>query len=694
MRTRSRALFGVISVGAVLVSAAGFAYLGAVSYRADRGIVAAQVAEHFRVAREAAEAIDREVRAAVEAAAVLLAQADDTPPSEDEIARLVAESPLAARPFRIGARGELWVPGLEPLSRSVDPVLDLQESLPRPQGDRAVLLERALQAELGDCPSDPEARASGPCKQTPASEFAARRLYHRLVRHDDTGPAALLGLARLDAADGNASAAAARYRELANRFGHYRDSDGISYALWGDLGAAEISNDTAALFAVLEQLLDRRYIAPEAFLGVVAADLRDRLAGRGLAPAERSRLDALSERLSRARATASVDGDLVSIARSAGPKPRGRAGIRERDRVLVYRRLGERDVVGIQLSPSMFEPALANLGADVSGLVPGGELAVHAIAEQPGASSRVLATASIGPLVPNLAVSLQQSRTFPDPLDQIVRDRSRRHLMFSLALGALLLIGLVATVRGAARERELARLKGDFVSTVSHELKTPLTSIRMFAEMLQQKVAGADREREAHYHDIIVKESERLGLLIANLLDYSQVERGVRRYALATVDAGEVASEAVDTFRRLAEGEGREVQLTIGRGRHAVRADRDSLVQSLLNLLTNAAKYSGDEPISVVVSAVDDQVFLAVIDQGPGIPKSEQRRIFREFYRTPEAQRSGIEGTGLGLALVKRHLEALGGTVEVDSEPGKGATFRLVLPRVVRKESDEEERTS
>jgi len=123
-------------------------------------------------------------------------------------------------------------------------------------------------------------------------------------------------------------------------------------------------------------------------------------------------------------------------------------------------------------------------------------------------------------------------------------------------------LGLFATIRGAAKERELARLKSDFVSTVSHELKTPLTSIRMFAEMLQQGVAGEDRDRERRYHDIIVKESERLGLLIANLLDYAQIERGTRRYNRKLEPAGQLAQEAVTTFARLREGEGQAVELS------------------------------------------------------------------------------------------------------------------------------------
>src|SRR5262249_36845581 len=145
-------------------------------------------------------------------------------------------------------------------------------------------------------------------------------------------------------------------------------------------------------------------------------------------------------------------------------------------------------------------------------------------------------------------------------------------------------LGLVATIRGAARERELARLKSDFVSTVSHELKTPLTSIRMFAEMLVEGVAGADRDRERHYQKIIVAESERLGLLIANLLDYAQIERGTRRYSRKREGAAALTREAVATFGRLREGEGQAVGVVVGPEAEAsaVLVDREVMVQALL----------------------------------------------------------------------------------------------------------------
>jgi signal transduction histidine kinase len=280
----------------------------------------------------------------------------------------------------------------------------------------------------------------------------------------------------------------------------------------------------------------------------------------------------------------------------------------------------------------------------------------------------------------HLALVLEDLGNVTDGMQDIAKAR-RRHQAITGGLVLVLVLGLFATIRGAARERELARLKSDFVTTVSHELKTPLTSIRMFAEMLQQGVAGDNREKEAHYHTIIVKESERLGLLIANLLDYSQIERGTRQYAERRVNAVEIAREAEETFARLREGEGHPLRVEVESAAEGllVNVDRDVIVQCLLNLLSNAAKYGGDSGIDLRVQARNDGgvVEFSVSDQGPGIPSSEHERVFREFYRAPEAVSSAIEGTGLGLALVKRHVEAQGGEIELVSELGKGATFSI-----------------
>ena len=229
------------------------------------------------------------------------------------------------------------------------------------------------------------------------------------------------------------------------------------------------------------------------------------------------------------------------------------------------------------------------------------------------------------------------------------------------------------------------------MSTVSHELKTPLTSIRMFAEMLEQGVAQGDPTKMARYHGVIVQESQRLGLLIANLLDYAQIERGTRRYTQALEPLGPLVRHAVATFETLRAPEGRddaarnpiELEVSSDAMTADVLVDKDVVVQAILNLLANAAKYGGaTRPIEVEAGADDQAAWVAVRDHGPGIPAHEHARIFREFYRAPEAYRSGVEGTGLGLALVKRHVEALGGTVEVASTLGEGARFTIRLPRI------------
>jgi signal transduction histidine kinase len=293
----------------------------------------------------------------------------------------------------------------------------------------------------------------------------------------------------------------------------------------------------------------------------------------------------------------------------------------------------------------------------------------------------------LGAALPHLSLAIVNPTADPDPLDEVIRARSRQHVIYTSALAIALGLGLLATIRGAARARELARLKSDFVSTVSHELKTPLTSIRMFAEMLEQGVAQGDPQRQARYHGVIVQESQRLGLLIANLLDYAQIERGTRRYAPSPQAIGALARHAVETFEslRLPAGAARNA-LVVAVSPAAMSAevivDRDVVVQAVLNLLANAAKYGGSErPIEVTADADERVAWIAVRDHGPGIPPSEQRRIFRELYRAPEAYRSGVEGTGLGLALVKRHIEAQGGTVDVASVVGAGATFTIRVPR-------------
>jgi two-component system, OmpR family, phosphate regulon sensor histidine kinase PhoR len=382
----------------------------------------------------------------------------------------------------------------------------------------------------------------------------------------------------------------------------------------------------------------------------------------------------------RARAAAGLAQDAEAIAHAATPEWRGQPAAHQSGRTLIYRRRSDRTIVGIAVDAAM----LAAAGAGVP------EVALHALAVVVPVGTtppdRVLSQVPLGERLPHLQLALVNPPAAPDPLDEVIRARSRRHVILTSGLALLLGVGLLATIRGAARARELAQLKSDFVSTVSHELKTPLTSIRMFAEMLEQGVGSGDPAKMHRYHGVIVKESQRLGLLIANLLDYAQIERGTRRYTPSPVGLERLARDAVATFEALRDPEkGRNaIDVTVSPEAMDVELeiDRDVVVQAVLNLLANAAKYGGtDKPIEVRVGADTARCAIAVRDHGPGIPAHEHARIFREFYRTPDAYRSNIEGTGLGLALVKQHIEALGGTVDVASTVGEGATFTIHLPR-------------
>jgi len=164
------------------------------------------------------------------------------------------------------------------------------------------------------------------------------------------------------------------------------------------------------------------------------------------------------------------------------------------------------------------------------------------------------------------------------------------------------------------------------------------------------------------------------------VLDFSKVERGTRSYDLRSEDLQEMTREAVETFSRLSEGEQITISFEADGELPRVSADREAAVQSVLNLLSNAAKYSPQRSaieVEVELAARGDEVGVVVEDRGIGIPPAEQKRIFDDFYRAPGARTAGVEGTGLGLALVRRHMKACGGRVEVESAPGEGSRFTI-----------------
>jgi len=244
----------------------------------------------------------------------------------------------------------------------------------------------------------------------------------------------------------------------------------------------------------------------------------------------------------------------------------------------------------------------------------------------------------------------------------------------------ILSAGVGLLLRDIAREARTNRLRSDFVSSVSHELKTPITLIRLYSETLLRPDAFREEDRDGFY-SIIVRESERLGRLVDRILTFSRVERGDQVYNLEEGDVAPVIARVVEDYREYLERAGFRLERALAPSAPPVRFDAGALSQAVVNLLDNAVKYSGESrEIAVRLGAENGCVTLEVEDHGLGIPAAERERIFGRFYRVPNG--SGKGGYGLGLFLVRHIMDAHGGRVDVDSEPGRGSRFRLMFPRV------------
>jgi signal transduction histidine kinase len=285
---------------------------------------------------------------------------------------------------------------------------------------------------------------------------------------------------------------------------------------------------------------------------------------------------------------------------------------------------------------------------------------------------------SLGPALNGLRASFTPG--FPAPAD----GRGVEGWFYRILLPLILLLtGFTAYLawRDVRREAEAIRLRSQFVSGVTHELKTPLTSIRMFAETLRLgRHSGPEAQQE--YLDTVVHETERLSRLINNVLDFARIDRGEKTYQMAPTDVGAAVREAARAVAYpLAQG-GYTLTAEIPEDLAQIEADSDALTQVVLNLLSNAIKFSEEgSRIDLRVFGEGDAVLIQIQDQGRGIDSQDQESIFEDFYRTVDAEREGIPGTGLGLPLVAHVAEAHGGRVEVESELGRGSTFTIRLPR-------------
>lgn len=258
------------------------------------------------------------------------------------------------------------------------------------------------------------------------------------------------------------------------------------------------------------------------------------------------------------------------------------------------------------------------------------------------------------------------------------------YVVITIVAVVALLVMMWILVRRVRREVELSRLKSAFVADVSHELKTPLALIRMFAEtLLEGRAVGEEKKRE--YYKIITRESTRLTHLIDNILDFSRVDLGRKEYDKQTVDVGEIVRDTYAAYRHELDREGFIHALTVADDLPRITGAADAIAQAVVNLVSNAMKYSPDEKSLTIDVACETRrgrhgVLISVKDRGIGIRPEDRAHLFEGFFRAADERVRNTRGAGLGLALVKQIVDAHQGSIDVESRLVKGTTFRIFLP--------------
>jgi len=268
-------------------------------------------------------------------------------------------------------------------------------------------------------------------------------------------------------------------------------------------------------------------------------------------------------------------------------------------------------------------------------------------------------------------------------LKNLERAIRRENVFYGLLLAVmviLMVMGASLIMRDISRERETMRQKTEFVNNISHELKTPLTLIRLYSETLERK-DDMSREQKREAYEIITKESERLTHMINNVLDFSRIDMGRKEFHFKKSDLAAVIRDALNSYRYHLEKKGFVILEELAPKLPEMEFDEEAMVSVLVNLLGNAMKFSPvRKEVSVRLFGRDRAAILQVEDKGIGIPAREIKKIFERFYRVKNEVVAEARGSGLGLPLVKHIVEAHGGKVEVQSEPGQGSVFSVVLP--------------
>ena len=280
--------------------------------------------------------------------------------------------------------------------------------------------------------------------------------------------------------------------------------------------------------------------------------------------------------------------------------------------------------------------------------------------------------------MPRFRLLLSENK--PGFLTTLLKAGSGLYLFIFILIALLMVLGFVFTLYTLNVELRLNKLKSEFISNVSHELKSPLTSIRMMTEMLHLNRVETE-ERKSVYYSAMLEESEHLSHLIDNILDFSRMDDERKKYDFKDLEMDELLVKFLELTRERLPASGFDIRYTCPDRVPVIQADSDAMLQVFYNLIDNAIKFSGtSRQIDVSLSSGDEELLFCVKDYGIGISAKDQERIFDRFYRSEETQKRGIRGSGIGLTIVRKIVEAHNGHLTLESNPGAGSTFCVHLP--------------
>lgn len=282
-------------------------------------------------------------------------------------------------------------------------------------------------------------------------------------------------------------------------------------------------------------------------------------------------------------------------------------------------------------------------------------------------------------LIPGYEIGIQMKEA---SLAQLVKERSQTSVAVLVILLVILIAVMILLYRNIRYQVRLSEAKSEFVSNVSHEIRTPLSLISMYAETLEMNRVPDTKKHE--YYQIISKETARLSGIVNRILNFSRMDANKKAYTHGDVDLNALCEEVLHAYREHLQEKGFVVDFTPATLSVKVRGDREAIAEAFLNLVDNAIKYSRDEKtVHVRTGRGETSTWIEVEDHGIGIPRSYQKDIFEQFYRAPMGNVHQTKGSGLGLTIVKKTMEAHNGRVTVESALDKGSKFRLIFPTLM-----------